>query len=77
MMEYEERIQKQYGLPFHLRIGLNSGPVVVGKIGDDLRMDYSTIGDTPTLALPHQWAEDYCKPLDSPPWMGGEGGRGG
>ena len=33
-----------------VRIGLNSGPVVVGKIGDDLRMDYTAIGDTTNLA---------------------------
>jgi class 3 adenylate cyclase/tetratricopeptide (TPR) repeat protein len=50
MEGYGERIQKQYGLPFQLRIGLNSGPVVVGKIGDDLRMDYTAIGDTTNLA---------------------------
>jgi tetratricopeptide (TPR) repeat protein len=50
MGEYGEKIQKQYSLPFHLRIGLNSGPVVVGKIGDDLRMDYTAIGDTTNLA---------------------------
>jgi len=33
-----------------LRIGLNTGPVVVGKIGDNLRMDYTAIGDTTNLA---------------------------
>ncbi|MDH7499176.1 MAG: adenylate/guanylate cyclase domain-containing protein, partial [candidate division NC10 bacterium] len=56
MESYGERIQKQYGLPFHLRIGLNSGPVVVGKIGDDLRMDYTAIGDTTNLAARIQQA---------------------
>jgi class 3 adenylate cyclase/tetratricopeptide (TPR) repeat protein len=33
-----------------LRIGLNTGLVVVGKIGDNLRMDYTAIGDTTNLA---------------------------
>jgi class 3 adenylate cyclase len=38
------------GLPLHMRIGLNTGPVVVGRIGDDLRMDYTAVGDTTNLA---------------------------
>jgi class 3 adenylate cyclase/tetratricopeptide (TPR) repeat protein len=33
-----------------LRLGLNTGPVVVGNIGDNLRMDYTAIGDTTNLA---------------------------
>ncbi len=33
-----------------MRIGLNSGLVVVGSIGDDLRMDYTAMGDTTNLA---------------------------
>jgi tetratricopeptide (TPR) repeat protein len=33
-----------------MRIGLNSGPVIVGSIGDDLRMDYTAVGDTSNLA---------------------------
>jgi class 3 adenylate cyclase/tetratricopeptide (TPR) repeat protein len=33
-----------------LRVGLNTGPVVVGSIGDDLRMDYSAVGDTTIVA---------------------------
>jgi class 3 adenylate cyclase/tetratricopeptide (TPR) repeat protein len=33
-----------------MRIGLNTGPVVVGKIGDDLRMDYTAVGDTTNVA---------------------------
>ena len=33
-----------------MRIGLNTGPVVVGRIGDDLRMDYTAVGDTTNVA---------------------------
>jgi class 3 adenylate cyclase/DNA-binding SARP family transcriptional activator/tetratricopeptide (TPR) repeat protein len=33
-----------------VRIGINSGSVVVGAIGDDLRMDYTASGDTTVLA---------------------------
>jgi class 3 adenylate cyclase/tetratricopeptide (TPR) repeat protein len=33
-----------------VRMGLNSGEVVVGRIGDSLRMDYTAIGDTINLA---------------------------
>ncbi len=36
--------------PVEVRIGLNSGAVVVGSIGDDLRMDYTAFGDTTILA---------------------------
>jgi predicted ATPase len=38
------------GLNFSVRMGLNSGEVVVGKIGDDLRMDYTAQGYTVGLA---------------------------
>ena len=48
--EYGEKISKDYGVPFKMRIGLNSGPVIVGSIGDDLRMDYTAVGDTTNLA---------------------------
>ena len=47
---YEERIKNDFGVDFKMRIGLNSGPVVVGSIGDDLRMDYTAMGDTTNLA---------------------------
>jgi class 3 adenylate cyclase len=35
---------------FSVRFGINTGLVVVGKIGDNLRMDYTAIGDTTHLA---------------------------
>ncbi|MBW1769209.1 MAG: AAA family ATPase [Deltaproteobacteria bacterium] len=50
MRTYGEEIKRQHGVDFSMRIGLNSGTVVVGAIGDDLRMDYTAIGDTTNLA---------------------------
>ncbi|MBP1741652.1 MAG: adenylate/guanylate cyclase, partial [Deltaproteobacteria bacterium] len=50
MVGYGEKVRKERGLDFQMRIGLNSGPVVVGSIGDDLRMEYTAIGDTTNLA---------------------------
>lgn len=50
MVDFKEKIRKDYGVVFEVRIGLNSGPVVVGAIGDDLRMDYTAVGDTVNLA---------------------------
>jgi class 3 adenylate cyclase len=35
-----------------VRIGINGGLVVVGAIGDDLRVDYTAFGDTTLLAAP-------------------------
>ena len=49
MADFGEGIKKRHGLDFKMRIGLNSGQVVVGAIGDDLRMDYTAIGDTTNL----------------------------
>lgn len=50
MGEYGEGLRDDHGIDFKMRIGLNSGNVVVGSIGDDLRMDYTAIGDTTNLA---------------------------
>ncbi len=46
---YGDKIEKDTGVAFKMRIGLNSGPVIVGAIGDDLRMDYTAVGDTTNL----------------------------
>jgi class 3 adenylate cyclase/tetratricopeptide (TPR) repeat protein len=48
--KYGQKVEKDCNIEFKLRIGLNSGPVIVGAIGDDLRMDYTAVGDTTNLA---------------------------
>src|SRR5262245_57336225 len=45
-----EDVKSTHGLDFQMRIGINTGPVVVGAIGRDLRMDYTAVGDTTNLA---------------------------
>jgi class 3 adenylate cyclase/tetratricopeptide (TPR) repeat protein len=47
---YSDELKRTQGLNFSVRMGLNSGEVVVGKIGDDLRMDYTAQGHTVGLA---------------------------
>ncbi len=50
LARYGEELRRERGIPFAVRIGLNSGEVVVGRIGDDLRMDYTAQGHAVGLA---------------------------
>ena len=43
-------LRRQQGLDVQIRVGLNSGEVVVRAIGNDLHMDYSAVGQTTHLA---------------------------
>src|SRR5690349_23719552 len=43
-------LRRTQGISIQIRIGLNSGEVVVRSIGNDLRMDYSAVGQTTHLA---------------------------
>src|SRR5439155_3010655 len=45
-----QEVQRTQGLPLQIRVGLNSGEVVVRSIGSDLRMDYTAVGQTTHLA---------------------------
>lgn len=56
--EYAAGLRRDRGLSLQARLGLNSGPVVVGAIGDDLRMDYTAQGLTTNLAARMQQAAD-------------------
>src|SRR5437867_6290744 len=45
-----EDVRRARAVEFRVRIGVNTGLVVVGAIGRDLRMDYTAVGDTTNLA---------------------------
>src|SRR5262245_18309634 len=47
---YTEEARCTRGLELRMRVGLNSGEVVVRAIGNDLHMDYSAVGETTVLA---------------------------
>jgi class 3 adenylate cyclase/tetratricopeptide (TPR) repeat protein len=47
---YAEEIHRTEGFPIQIRVGLNSGEVVVRAIGNDLHMDYTAVGHTTHLA---------------------------
>ncbi len=50
LRRYATELRRERALSFSVRMGINSGDVVVGKIGDDLRMDYTAQGHTVGLA---------------------------
>ena len=50
LQRYAEEVRRTQGLAVQMRVGLNSGEVVVRAIGNDLHMDYSAVGQTTHLA---------------------------
>lgn len=55
---YREEIERLHGVSCHFRLGLNTGPVVVGTVTDDLEMDFTAIGDTVNLAARMEQSAD-------------------
>ncbi len=53
---YQDELRRKRGITFQIRQGLNTGLVVVGSIGSDLRMDYTAVGDTTNVAARLQQA---------------------
>jgi class 3 adenylate cyclase/tetratricopeptide (TPR) repeat protein len=47
---YADQVRQTHQIEIQIRVGLNSGEVVVRAIGNDLHMDYSAIGQTTHLA---------------------------
>jgi class 3 adenylate cyclase len=56
--QHAATLRRDKGFGIQVRLGLNSGPVIVGAIGDDLRMDYTAQGLTTNLAARMQQAAD-------------------
>ena len=49
--KFTDRIKREKGIPtFKMRIGIHTGPVVVGTLGNDLRVEFKAGGDTVNLA---------------------------
>src|SRR5215469_4579985 len=48
--QYAEEAQRSHGVAVTIRVGLNSGEIVVRGIGNDLHMDYTIVGQTANLA---------------------------
>ena len=50
IVPYRERVQQEWGVDFQVRVGINTGLVVVGEVGSDLRVEYTALGDAINLA---------------------------
>ncbi len=47
---FREKVRRKWGIDFNVRVGINTGLVVVGAVGSDLRLEYSALGDAINLA---------------------------
>ena len=66
---YAEEARHAHGVSVQIRVGLNSGEVVVRAIGSDLRMDYTAVGQTTHLAARmEQLAVPGTIVVTPPPW---------
>ncbi len=50
LAEMRPELKRQYGSEIHVRIGVNTGAVVVGNMGSHQRFDYTFLGDAGNLA---------------------------
>jgi class 3 adenylate cyclase/tetratricopeptide (TPR) repeat protein len=53
---YADEVRRLHGIEFAIRVGLNTGPVVVGNVGSDLKYEYTAMGDAVNLAARMQSA---------------------
>ncbi len=50
IQDHRREVKREWGLDFDLRVGINTGLVVVGEVGSDLRMEYTAMGDAINVA---------------------------
>jgi class 3 adenylate cyclase/tetratricopeptide (TPR) repeat protein len=59
IQSWQREIKQSPGFDLQIRIGINTGPVIAGKVGNDLHMDYTVIGETVNLAYHLQLMAEF------------------
>src|ERR687890_289985 len=56
--EYAEEVKRDYGVDFKVRVGINTGLAVLAAVGDEIRTEYTAMGDTTNVAARLQSAAE-------------------
>src|SRR5215216_6007219 len=56
--EYAEEVRRDYGVDFQVRVGINTGLAVLAAVGDEIRTEYTAMGDTTNVAARLQSAAE-------------------
>jgi class 3 adenylate cyclase/tetratricopeptide (TPR) repeat protein len=56
--EYAQAVRRNYGVDFQVRVGINTGLAVLAAVGDEIRTEYTAMGDTTNVAARLQSAAE-------------------
>jgi class 3 adenylate cyclase/tetratricopeptide (TPR) repeat protein len=56
--EYAEEVRRDYEVDFQVRVGINTGLAVLAAVGDEIRTEYTAMGDTTNVAARLQSAAE-------------------